>query len=211
MGNKLEEYILSHIDTEDELLARLSRDTQAKIFHGRQVSGHLQGKILEMVSKMTQPQNILEIGAFTGYSAICLAKGLKPGGELHTIEINDELEDFIRHYLDQSSEKEKIVLHIGDALNIIPTLNIGFDLVFIDANKKHYCAYYDLVFDKLRPGGFILADNILWDGKVVHDKLRDNDHFAQGIMKFNEMVKNDPRVEKVILPIRDGMFLIRKK
>lgn len=211
MEDRLEEYILSHIDTEDELLARLSRDTQVKIFHGRQVSGHWQGKILEMISKMIRPKNILEIGTFTGYSAICLAKGLQPKGKLHTIEINDELEDFIRHYLDLSSEKEKIVLHIGDALEIIPKLEIQFDLVFLDANKKQYSEFYQLVFDKVKPGGFILADNILWDGKVVQNDLRDNDHFAHGILEFNEMVKNDMRVEKVILPIRDGMYVIRKK
>ncbi|MCF8371772.1 MAG: O-methyltransferase [Bacteroidales bacterium] len=211
MEDRLEEYILSHIDIEDELLARLSRDTQVKIFHGRQVSGHWQGRILEMVSKMIRPKNILEIGTFTGYSAICLAKGLQPKGKLYTIEINDELEDFIRHYLDLSSEKEKIVLQIGDALEIIPKLDLQFDLVFIDANKKQYCEFYQLVFDKVKPGGFILADNILWDGKVVHDNLRDNDHFAHGILEFNEMVKNDTRVEKVILPIRDGMYVIRKK
>ena len=210
MENKLEEYILSHIDEEDPLLAKLSRNTQAKIFHGRQVSGHLQGKILEMVSKLLSPKYILEIGTFTGYSAQCLAKGLQEGGELHTIEINDEIEDFIREYLNQSELKSKIHLHIGDALEIIPSLDMTFDLVFIDGSKKHYVEFYDLVFDKVRPGGMIIADNILWDGKVVHDHLRNNDHFTHGILDFNEMIKNDHRVEKVILPIRDGMYLIRK-
>ncbi len=210
MEDKLEEYILSHIDSEDELLTNLSRDTQVKIYHGRQVSGHLQGKILEMISKMIRPKMILEIGTFTAYSAICLAKGLQDGGELHTIEINDELEDFIRHYLNQSSEKEKITLHFGDALKIIPELELKFDLVLIDGNKKYYSDYYHLVFDKVNPGGFIIADNILWDGKVVEQKLRNNDHFAHGIIQFNELIKNDSRVEKVIFPIRDGMMLIRK-
>jgi predicted O-methyltransferase YrrM len=211
MEDKLQEYILAHIDAEDELLAKLSRDTQVKIYHGRQVSGHWQGKILEMISKMIRPKNILEIGTFTGYSAICLAKGLQPGGKLYTVEINDELEDFIRHYLNQSAEKEKIELHIGDALDIIPKLDKEFDLVFIDGNKKFYSEYYKALFDKISPGGFIIADNILWDGKVVQSKLKENDHFAHGIIKFNEMIKNDNRVEKVILPIRDGMYAIRKK
>lgn len=210
MEDKLKEYLLSHIDKEDELLAQLARNSNVKIYHGRQVSGHLQGKILEMISKMIRPKNILEIGTFTGYSAICLAKGLQPGGKLHTIEINDELEDFIRHYLYQSSEKEKITLHIGDALKIIPKLNIMFDLVFIDGNKKHYSDYYNQIFDKIIDGGFIIADNILWDGKVVQDDLRNNDHFAHGIMEFNEMINSDTRVEKVILPVRDGMMIIRK-
>ncbi len=210
METKLEDYILEHIDKEDELLAKLARDTYVNIFHARQVSGHLQGKFLEMISKIIKPKNILEIGTFTGYSALCLAKGLQENGKLHTIELNDELEDFIKHYFNQSSAKNKIELHIGNALKVIPELEISFDLVFIDGNKKHYCEYYNAVFEKVNTGGIIIADNILWDGKVVHDNLRNNDHFAHGVIDFNKMIKNDNRVENVILPVRDGMSIIRK-
>ena len=210
MNEELEKYILDHISGEDELLKKLNRETYVKIHHARQVSGHLQGKILEMLSKMIKPKYILELGTFTGYSAICLAKGLKEDGELHTIEINDELEDFILKYFTQSPLNNKLNLHIGDALEIIPNLDIQFDLVFIDANKSKYPEYYNLVFDKVSDGGYIIADNVIWDEKILDKEIKSGDYFTKGIIEFNEFVKNDNRVEKVIFPVRDGMMIIRK-
>ena len=209
MDKKLEEYILDHISPEDSLLANLSRETYVKVFHPRQLSGHLQGKVLEMISQMIKPDRILELGSFTGYSALCLAKGLTEYGKLYTIEINDEIEDIFVKYINQSKYSEKIIHLIGDALEIIPTIDEQFDLVFIDANKKYYKEYYDLIFDKVRVGGFIIADNVLWDGKVI-DIPKQGDHFTKGILAFNEYIKNDNRVEKVIFPVRDGMMVIRK-
>ena len=158
---------------------------------------------------MIRPDKILELGTFTGYSALCMAEGLNPGGVLHTIEMDDELEDFTRPYLEQSPYKDNIHLHIGDAINVVPTLDETFDLVFIDADKRHYCEYYDLVFDKVRPGGFILADNTLWDGKIIDPQARDGQ--TVGIRKFNDLIASDTRVEKVIIPLRDGLTLIWKK
>ena len=210
MDSNLEKYILNHIGEEDKVLEKLARDTNVNIFHPRQVSGHLQGRILEMLSKMIKPNLILELGTFTGYSAICLAKGLTAKGKLHTIEINDELEDFINRYIKLASLDSKIKLYIGDALEIIPTIDMQFDLVFIDANKSKYLEYYKLVFDKVRVGGYIIADNVIWDGKILHDEIKSNDHFTKGIIEFNEFIKNDKRVEKVIFPVRDGMMVIRK-
>ena len=174
------------------------------------LSGHLQGRILKMFVRMCKPKRILEIGTYTGYASICLAEGLVEDGEIHTIEINDELEDFIREQFDKSELKSKIHLHIGDALQIIPQLDGFFDMVFIDADKRLYSEYYDLVFEKLPPGGIIIADNTLWDGKVL-ETPQDSDKQTLGILRFNEKIKNDDRVEKVILPLRDGLSLIRKK
>jgi len=211
MDNILEKYILNHISEEDEVLKKLARDTNVNIYHPRQVSGHLQGKILEMLSKMIRPEYILELGTFTGYSAICLAKGLVENGELYTIEINDELEDFINRYIKLSSLESKIHLHIGDAIKIVPTLDYQFDLVFVDANKSKYLEYYKLIFDKVKTGGFIIVDNVIWDEKILEEKIKSNDHFTKGIIEFNEFIKNDKRVENVIFPVRDGMMVIRKK
>ena len=209
MEELLEEYILSHIDEEGEYLKRLNRDTHVNLLRPRMLSGHLQGRILKMLCRMIRPDKILELGTFTGYSALCMAEGLNPGGVLHTIEMDDELEDFTRPYLEQSPYKDNIHLHIGDAIKVVPTLDETFDLVFIDADKRHYCEYYDLVFDKVRPGGFILADNTLWDGKIIDPQARDGQ--TVGIREFNDLIASDTRVEKVIIPLRDGLTFIWKK
>jgi len=206
----IEDYILQHSDPEDEVLAALNRETNLKVLRPRMLSGHLQGKILEMLSKMIQPEKILEIGTYTGYSAICLAKGLKKGGKLHTIEINDELEDIVLKYITKAGLQEVIHNHFGNALEIIPGINEMFDLVFIDGDKREYLEYYHMVFDYVKQGGFILADNVLWSGKVIELDSPD-DEYTKGIFDFNEYLKNDTRVEKVILPLRDGLTLIRKK
>jgi caffeoyl-CoA O-methyltransferase len=210
MKGKIENYILDHTDPESELLAELSRETQHKVLLSRMLSGHLQGKILEMISKMIGPKNILEIGTYTGYSAICLAQGLSANGKLHTIEINDELESFVRPFIEKSGLENKIQLHIGDAKEIIPKINCEFDLVFIDGDKRQYVDYYEIVMEKTKKGGFILADNVLWSGKVV-TPLNPNDDYTAGILKFNDFVHHDPRVENVILPVRDGIMILRKK
>ncbi|MGB0977360.1 MAG: O-methyltransferase [Prolixibacteraceae bacterium] len=206
----LEQYILNHIDNEDPVLAQLDRDTHANILYSRMCSGHLQGTILTFLSKLIQPQRILELGTFTGYSAICLAKGLQPEGKLHTVEINDELEEFAYSYFEKAGLSETIIQHIGDAETIVPSLDETFDLVFMDADKRRYVDHYNLVIDKVRPGGVILADNTLWDGKVI-EPVAKNDLQTKGILAFNEYVKNDPRVETTILPLRDGITMLRKK
>lgn len=206
----LEDYILDHIDEEGELLARLNRDAHVNLLRPRMLSGHLQGRTLKMLVRMQRPQRILEIGTYTAYATLCMAEALPANGEIHTIEIDDELEDFITRQLDQSPDKDKIHLHIGDAMDIIPRLEERFDMVFIDADKRLYCDYYDRVFDKVNPGGIILADNTLWDGKVVQEP-HPNDKQTIGILRFNEKIKEDPRIEKVILPLRDGLTLIYKK
>jgi predicted O-methyltransferase YrrM len=211
MTEELEDYILSHIDEEGEHLARLNRETHIYHLRPRMCSGHLQGRLLKMFVRMINPRNILELGTFTGYSGLCLAEGLiAPDGELHTIEIDDELEDFIRSHFEASAFADRIHLHIGDAREILPSLGKTFDLVFMDANKREYCEYYDLVFPMLAPGGFIIADNTLWDGKVV-DWGKKLDAQTEGILRFNDMVAHDDRVEKVIIPLRDGLTIIYKK
>ena len=191
----------------------LQKQTNLRTNHARMLCGPVEGKLMEMLSGMIQPSNILEIGAFTGYSAICLARGLKEGGMLDSLELNDELEDLILQAHEKAGLADKITLHIGDAKQTLKTLKEQgkmYDLVFIDANKREYPAYYELVFDMVRPGGYILADNVLWDGKVYQENVP-QDAQTQGIFKFNEIVKEDPRVENVIIPLRDGMNLIRKK
>lgn len=210
MEQELEQYILHHIDSEGQLLSQLNRDTHVNLLRPRMLSGHLQGRILKMICQMIAPVRILELGTFTGYSALCMAEALPDNGELHTIEIDDELETFIRKYFDRSPYRDRIHLHIGDAREVVPRLDGTFDMVFIDANKRLYCDYYDLVFNKVRPGGFILADNTLWDGKILQSPLP-SDAQTIGIMRFNEKVATDTRVEKVILPLRDGLTLIYKK
>ena len=210
MDDSIEDYILRHSDAEGELLARLNRETHVKHLRPRMLSGHLQGRILKMLCRMIQPVRILELGTFTGYSALCMAEALAPDAEIHTIEIDDEIEDFARTYFDRSPYKDRIHLYIGDAMKVVPQIDGLFDLVFIDADKRHYTDYYNLVFDRVRPGGFILADNTLWDGKVVTEPAS-RDAQTVGILRFNEMTAADDRVEKVILPLRDGLTLMWKK
>jgi len=206
---RLERYIIRHIDNEDDVLKELDRETNLHVLNPRMLSGHLQGKILEMFSRMIHPERILEIGTFTGYSAICLAKGLKKGGLLHTIEIDDELEPIARKYFTKAGLADVIIQHTGNAAEIVPTLSETFDLVFLDADKQEYGRYFDLVYDKVRPGGFIIADNVLWNGKVI-EEAPSKDGQTTGILQFNEKMKNDPRISQVILPLRDGLMLIRK-
>lgn len=209
MTEELEEYILRHIDKEGETLSRLDRETHLYHLRPRMCSGHLQGKLLKMFVRMIRPKRILELGTFTGYSALAMAEGLVPGAELHTIEIDDELEDFIREHFCQAQQGKNIHLHIGDARDIIPQVGGKFDLVFMDANKRQYLEYYNLVFDYVNPDGFIIADNTLWDGKVV-DYGKKLDAQTAGILEFNDFVAADERVEKVIIPLRDGLTIIHK-
>lgn len=209
----LNTYLTNFSQEQDPVLQWLQKQTNLRTNHARMLCGPVEGKLMEMLSGMIQPKNILEIGAFTGYSAICLARGLKEGGMLDSLELNDELEDLILQAHERAGLSDKITLHIGDAKQTLKTLKEQgkmYDLVFIDANKREYPAYYELVFDMVRPGGYILADNVLWDGKVYQENVP-QDAQTQGIFMFNEIVKEDPRVENVIIPLRDGMNLIRKK
>lgn len=209
----LNTYLTNFSQEQDPVLQWLQKQTNLRTNHARMLCGPVEGKLMEMLSGMIQPKNILEIGAFTGYSAICLARGLKEGGMLDSLELNDELEDLILQAHERAGLSDKITLHIGDAKQTLKTLKGQgkmYDLVFIDANKREYPAYYELVFDMVRPGGYILADNVLWDGKVYQENVP-QDAQTQGIFRFNEIVKEDPRVENVIIPLRDGMNLIRKK
>ncbi len=203
----LQKYVEGHTSAEPELLKKITRDTNAKVMMPRMLSGHVQGRFLSMISHFIKPQNILEVGTYTGYSAICLAEGLNLGGKLVTIDVNEELESRVRGYFQEAGLTEKIDYRIGDAANIIPTLDRIFDLVFIDADKENYSKYYDLVFDKVRAGGVILADNVLWSGKVTKPKP---DKDTRALLEFNQKVMNDPRVENLLLPIRDGIMMIRK-
>lgn len=210
LPEKIDQYSETHTSPESEVLANLNRDTQAKILRARMLSGHLQGRTLSMMSHMMRPKRILEIGTYTGYSALCLAEGLTEDGLLHTIDINEELEDFTQSYFDKSEHGKKIKMHIGNAMKIIPELNETWDMVFIDADKSNYVNYYNLVFDHVRPGGFIIADNVLWSGKVV-EPLKPQDIDTKALLEFNEMVTKDERVENALLPIRDGLMVARKK
>jgi predicted O-methyltransferase YrrM len=208
MNPKIEKYINDHSTPEDPVLEDLYRQTHIRFVNPNMVSGHLQGRFLEFISRMIKPEYILEIGTFTGYSAICLARGLKPGGKLITTEINDELTEFSLSYFRKAGVDEKIILKAGRAQDIIPGLDYTFDLVFIDGDKREYVEYYGLVYDKLRPGGFIIADNVLWGGKILEKETRDPQ--TTGIIEFNEMIKGEKNIENVILPLRDGLMLIRK-
>lgn len=203
-------YILSHTDPEGDYLYRLYRATNVHLLHGRMASGHLQGRLLKMLVRMIRPQNILEVGTFSGYSAICMAEGLEPGGRLYTFEINDEQEDFTRPWIEGSNVADRIEFIIGDAIELAPKLGVTFDMAFIDGDKRTYVETYEMVLGVLRPGGFILADNTLWDGHVT-DPAYDRDPQTRGIRRFNNHVAGDERVERVILPLRDGLTLIRKK
>ena len=209
-SDKLDRYVVEHIDAEGDYLYRLYRATNIHTIHGRMASGHLQGRLLKLLVKMFQPKNILEVGTFSGYSAICMAEGLTDGGKLYTFEINDEMEDFTRPWIEGSEVADKIDFRIGDANELAPKLGVVFDMAFIDGDKRTYVETYEMVMDILRPGGFILADNTLWDGHVVEEAY-DHDHQTIGIRKFNDHVATDSRVEKVILPLRDGLTIIRKK
>lgn len=210
---ELDSYLLKYSQQQDPMLQWLQKQTNLRTNHARMLCGPVEGKLMEMISSMIAPQNILEIGAFTGYSAICLARGLKEGGMMDSLELNDELEDLILQAHEKAGLSEKITMHFGDAKETLKRLKGEgkmYDLVFIDANKREYTTYYELVFDMVRPGGYILADNVIWDGKVLQEPIP-ADAQTQGIHKFNEMVKEDPRVENVIIPLRDGLNLIRKK
>lgn len=203
-------YILKHIDDEGDYLKALYRDTHVKLLRPRMASGHLQGRILKMFVRMIRPKQILEIGTYSGYSALCMAEGLEEGGLLHTFEINDEQEDFTRPWLENSAYTDKIKFYIGDALKLVPEMNVVFDMAFVDGDKRKYLEYYEMVLPKLSTGGYILADNTLWDGHVL-EIPRNNDYQTIGIKQFNDFVAADNRVEKVILPLRDGLTVIRKK
>ncbi|NLX67121.1 MAG: O-methyltransferase [Bacteroidales bacterium] len=209
--DKIDEYIRAHIDPEPELLKRIDRDAHVSTLNGNMTSGHLQGRLLKMITCMIRPRRIVEIGTFVGYSALCLAEGLEEGGELHTIEIDDELEDRIRDNFARSEYGERITLHIGGALELLPHFqDESFDLAFIDAGKEAYWDYYSATLPKIRKGGFILIDNTLWYCKVV-EEVKNGDWATRGILEFNRKLTDDDRVEKVILPVRDGLTLVRKK
>ena len=210
MDNNLEEYISAHSDPEGEYLYRLWRDTNIRTIHGRMASGQIQGRLLKMLVRMIRPKNILEVGTFSGYSAISMAEGLDEGGMVYTFEINDEMEDFARKWIEGSAVADKICLTIGDANVLAPQMGVTFDIAFIDGDKRHYVETYEMALSVIKTGGFIIADNTLWDGHVT-DSAYDNDHQKQGIRKFNDHVMNDTRVEKVMLALRDGLTLIRKK
>lgn len=206
IDQKLADYSAAHTSPETQLLKKINRDTHANVLKPRMLSGHLQGRLLSMMSHMVKPSSILEIGTYTGYSAICLAEGLKPGGKLITIDRNEELEAKLRSYFKEAGLETTVDLRIGNALQIIPTLDTAFDLVFIDADKENNSNYFDLVIDKVPSGGYILADNVLWSGKVIDQTDKD----TRAVAAFNDKVHNDPRVENVLLPVRDGIMIMRK-
>ena len=206
----LDDYIIQHIDKEPDYLKALYRDTHVKLLRPRMASGHLQGRMLKMFVQMIRPKQVLEIGTYSGYSALCLAEGLEEGALLHTFEINDEQEDFTRPWLEHSPYADKIRFYIGDALELLPEMDIVFDLAFVDGDKRKYVEYYELVLKMLAPGGYIIADNTLWDGHVLEEP-HPTDKQTIGIKEFNDLIAADHRVEKVILPLRDGLTIIRKK
>lgn len=210
MTQDLEDYIEAHIDPEPEELRRIDRATNIRLLNGRMCSGHIQGRLLKMLVRMIRPRRVLELGTFSGYSALCMAEALEPGATLHTVEVDDELEDFIRANLASTPAGESITLHIGDAMETMRGWDDGaFDLIFIDADKRAYADYYEEALRLLRPGGFIIADNTLWDGHVVEGCRHSSQ--TEGIIRFNDLVASDPRVEKAIVPLRDGLTLIRKR
>lgn len=209
LEEKLTAYIEKHSGNEPFLLSELNRETHAKIIMPRMLSGHLQGRVLSMITHMIKPQTILEIGTYTGYSALCFAEGLNQGGKIITIDINEELEDMVKNYIRKAGKEHIIIPMIGNALQIIPTLDEKFDMVFIDADKENYSNYYDLVFDKVQQGGFIIADNVLWSGNILKSR-KEMDEETKAIDDYNQKIYNDDRVEKVIFPIRDGLMIARK-
>jgi caffeoyl-CoA O-methyltransferase len=208
---EIERYAVEHTSPESELLREVNRETNLNVLMPRMLSGHLQGRVLSLISRLLNPASVLEIGTYTGYSALCLAEGLKPDGELHTIDNNEELDGMAKSYFARVTHPGKVIKHLGDASTIIPTLEKQWDLVFIDADKENYLKYYEMVIDRVRKGGMILADNVLWNGKVVAPYIPESDKDTMAIKKFNEFVFNDTRVEKVLLPIRDGIYCAMKK
>lgn len=208
LSQELEDYIEQHSQNEPELLAALNKETYQKILLPRMLSGHFQGRVLSMLSKLIRPKSILEIGTYTGYSALCLCEGMQENGILHTIDIKEELLDFQRKYFDKSPWGKQIVQHLGEAIDIIPTLDNTFDLVFIDADKENYLNYFELIVPKMNKGGIILSDNVLWSGKVL-EPLQPNDISTKILLEYNQVLKNDPRIETVLLPIRDGLTVSR--
>ena len=210
LSDDLEEYANQHTDNEPLLLQELTRRTHLSVLQPRMLSGHLQGRFLSLLSKLVRPQTILEIGTYTGYATLCLAEGLAPNGTLHTIDIKEELIDLQTEFFNRSGYGSQIVQHLGKAADIIPTLSSRFDLVFIDADKQNYALYFDLVIDKMNSGGIILSDNVLWSGKVVQE-VKPSDKHTQALMAYNQKIKDDPRVETVLLPIRDGITVCRVK
>ena len=210
LSEELENYAAQHTEDEPLLLQELNKRTHLDVLQPRMISGHFQGRFLSLLSKMVQPRTILEIGTYTGYATLCLAEGLHPEGVLHTIDIKEELTDLQREFFDRSGYGNQIVQHLGKAADIIPSLNTTFDLVFIDADKQNYAHYFDLVIEKMNRGGIILSDNVLWSGKVV-EEVKHNDKHTQALMAYNQKIKDDPRVETVLLPIRDGITLSRVK
>lgn len=209
IDSRLDDYIAAHSSPEGDYLYRLYRATNVEIVNPHMASGQVQGRLLKLLVKMIRPKRILEIGTYTGYSAICMAEGLDDDGKIFTFEIDDELEDFTRPWIENSPVADKIVFTIGSALEIVPTMNEKFDLIFIDGNKREYTAYYEMALEHLNKGGWILADNTLWDGWVIDEKRQDAQ--TNGVRAFNDLVRNDERVEEVILPLRDGLTIIRKK
>lgn len=207
----LDEYIRAHIDPEPEYLHRLYRDTQLRLSYGQMASGHVQGRLLKMLTRMIRPRTVVELGTFSGYSALCIAEGLEEGAVLHTFEVYDEQEDFTRPWLEGSPYASRIRLHMGDALELLPRLGLCPDMAFVDADKRCYTAYYEMLLPLMPAGGYIVADNTLWYGHVTVDDTRPSDTQTLGIKAFNDHVAQDPRVEKVIVPVRDGLTLIRKR
>jgi predicted O-methyltransferase YrrM len=210
LSDELDDYVTQHSQDEPELLAQLNRETHLKILQPRMLSGHFQGRVLSMLSKIIHPTNILEIGTYTGYATLCLAEGLAENGTIDTIDVNEELVDFQRKYFDRSQWSHQIVQHLGPALDIIPTLGKKYDLVFIDADKDNYINYFHAIVPIMNKGGIILSDNVLWSGKVV-EEVKSNDRTTKLLMEYNQLLKNDPRVETVLLPIRDGLTVSRVK
>ncbi|WP_029038358.1 O-methyltransferase [Salinimicrobium xinjiangense] len=210
LPQNIDDYVVAHSAKEPELLQQLNRETNQKVLAPRMLSGHYQGRILSMLSKLINPQNILEIGTYTGYSALCLAEGMKSDGVLHTIDINEELMDLQKRYFEASPWNEQIVQHLGDATEIIPTLKENFDLVFIDADKRNYPTYFQQIMEKLRPGGVILSDNVLWSGKVV-EPVQEDDDSTKALLEYNHLLAEDERLETVMLPVRDGLTISRRK
>ncbi|PCJ88716.1 MAG: methyltransferase [Flavobacteriales bacterium] len=209
LSPELDKYVAEHTEPESETLQKLNRETNAKVLYPQMLAGHLQGRMLSMLCHMIQPKQILEIGTYTGYSAICLAEGLQEGGTFHTIDINEELEEMVKSYFVEAGISDKVRFYIGNALEIIPTIDKTFDLVFIDADKENYINYYNMVFDKVRTGGYIIADNVLWNSKVLQDAKK-MDAETRAINAFNKKIQADLRVHNVLFPIRDGLMLIRK-
>ncbi len=210
LPKEINNYCEEYSQKEDDVLYDLNRKTNQKILRPRMLSGHLQGQLLTMFSNMISPSKILEIGTYTGYSAICLARGLKKDGVLHTIDINEELEYFAREYFEKANLSKQIISHVGNAMDILPKLNISWDLVFIDADKENYINYYNLVFDQINKGGFIIFDNVLWSGKVIQE-INPKDKETVALVELAKILESDNRVENVLLPVRDGLFMVRKK